>query len=97
MFLRRCLIHKSIIILKDFLYLLYLYLCQYLGLFLLYLCDVFHFHLHFHDDYLYNLMNTDMHVLLLIFRSMLYYFWMTMWMKNVNNFQIAKVQPQGVA
>ena len=26
-----------------------------------------------------------------------YYFWMQRWMKNVNNFQIAKVQPQGVA
>ena len=23
--------------------------------------------------------------------------WMITWMKNVNNFQIAKVQPQGVA
>ena len=27
---------------------------------------------------------------------MSYYFWKIMWMKNVNNFQIAKVQPQGV-
>ena len=25
------------------------------------------------------------------------YFWIITWMKNVNNFQKAKVQPQGVA
>ena len=42
-------------------------------------------------------MNTDTPVLLLIFQNMSYYFWMIMFMKNVNNFQIAKVQPQGVA
>ena len=30
--------------------------------------SIFHFHLHFHGDYSYNLMNTDTHVLLLIFR-----------------------------
>ena len=29
--------------------------------------------------------------------SFAYYFLMITWMKNVNNFQIAKVQPQGVA
>ena len=28
---------------------------------------------------------------------MSHYLWMTTWMKNVNNFQIAKVQPQDVA
>ena len=42
-------------------------------------------------------MNTDIHVLLLIFENMSYYFWIIMWMKNVNNFQIAKDQPQGIA
>ena len=41
-------------------------------------------------------MNTDTLVLLLIF-YMSYYFWMITWMENVNNFQIAKIQPQGVA
>ena len=40
-------------------------------------------------------MNTDTLVLLLTFKN-IYYFWIT-WMKNVNNFQLAKVQPQGVA
>ena len=42
-------------------------------------------------------MNTDIHIFLLIFQNMPYVFWMITWMKNVNNFQIAKVQPQGVA
>ena len=42
-------------------------------------------------------MNTDTLVPLLIFQNMFYYFWMITWMKKVNNFQIAKVQPQGVA
>ena len=42
-------------------------------------------------------MNTDTLVLLLIFWSASYFIWMITWMKNVNNFQIAKVQPQGVA
>ena len=42
-------------------------------------------------------MNSDTLVLLLTFKDMSYYFWMITLMKNVNNFQIAKVQPQGVA
>ena len=42
-------------------------------------------------------MNTDTLVLLLISLNMSYHFWMITWMKNVNNFQIEKVQPQGVA
>ena len=43
-------------------------------------------------------MNTDTLVLLLIFLIIMSgYFWMITSMKNVNNFQIAKVQPQGVA
>ena len=35
-------------------------------------------------------MNTDTHVLLLMF-------WMITWMEYVNNVYITKVQPQGVA
>ena len=42
-------------------------------------------------------MNTDILVLLLILQNMSYYFWMITWMKNVNDFHIAKVQPQGIA
>ena len=41
-------------------------------------------------------MNTGTLVLLLIFQNISYYFWMIMWMKDLNNFQIAKVQPLGV-
>ena len=37
-------------------------------------------------------MNTDTLVLLLIFQNIYYHFWMTTFMKNVNNFQRAKVQ-----
>ena len=32
-----------------------------------------------------------------IFKNMFYYFWMITWMKKANDFQIAKVQPHGVA
>ena len=39
--LRRCLIHMSIIILRHYLYLLYLCLCLGLGPFMSYLCDLF--------------------------------------------------------
>ena len=42
-------------------------------------------------------MNTDGLVLLLNFWNMSYHFWMIIWIKNVDNFQIAKVQPQVVA
>ena len=31
------------------------------------------------------------------FWNMPHHFWMITWMKTVNNFQIAKIQPQGVA
>ena len=40
-------------------------------------------------------MNTDTFVLVYFLEYVLL-FWIT-WMKNVNNFQIAKVQPLGVA
>ena len=39
-------------------------------------------------------MDTDTLVLLLNFYIMSYYFWITTWMKFVNNFQVAKVQLQ---
>ena len=42
-------------------------------------------------------MNKDALVLLLTFKNTFYYFWMITLIKNMNNFQIAKVQPQGVA
>ena len=57
---------------------------------------IFHFHLHLHYDLLYNFMNTDTLVFFLILQNVSYYFWMVTWMKYVNNFQIAKIKPQGV-
>ena len=44
-----------------------------------------------------NRMNTDTLVFLLIFQNMSYYLLDHYVMRNVNNFQIAKVQSQGVA
>ena len=41
-------------------------------------------------------MNTDTLVLLLTFSNMSYYFWMITWIKNVYNFQVAKVHSQVV-
>ena len=42
MLLRCCLIHTTIIMLSHILYLVYLYLCLDLGLFMSYLCDLFY-------------------------------------------------------
>ena len=42
-------------------------------------------------------MNTGTTVPLLIFKNTSFYFWMIMWIENVNNFQTAKVQRRGVA
>ena len=42
-------------------------------------------------------MDADTLVLLLIFLSMYYYFWLIIWIKNVNNFQTENIQPEGVA
>ena len=42
-------------------------------------------------------MKTDTVIFLLIFQNMSYYFWIITWIKNVSNFQTAKVQSQGVA
>ena len=80
---------------RDFLYLLYLYPSLDVGLFMSYQCDLcFIFIFIF---IVVNRMNVDTLVLLLIFQKITYYFWMIMWMKNVNNFQVAKVEPEGVA
>ena len=95
MFLKCRMIHISIIILRNCLYLLY-NLC--LGLAMSYLCDLFfHFHLHFHYYYWYNLTNTSTIAFFRHFLKYLYYFWIILWKKNMNLFQIAKVQPFDVA
>ena len=64
MLLRCCLTHISIIILKHFLYLVYL--CSWLGrIYVIYV--------------IVSIMNTDTFFLLLIFKSTFYYFWMITW------------------
>ena len=70
-------------------------MCPYLdlGLFMSYLCDLFFIFIFI----MINFMNTNALALLLIFQNMSICFWITTWMKNVNNFQNAKVQSQGVA
>ena len=92
-----CLIHISIILLRHFLYLLYLCPCLDLGLFMSYLCNLFFIFIFtvIMINHIISWIQTTL-VLLLIFENMSYYFWMTKWIKNVNNFKIAKAQPQVV-
>ena len=97
MLVRCCLIHISIITLRHFLHLLYLCPCLYIGLFMPYLWDLF-----FIFAFIFIVTNRiiswiQTHLFFCLFLRMSYYFWMITWMKNVNNFQIAKVQLQGVA
>ena len=81
------LIHISIVIPKHF---LYLCPCLNLGLFMPCLCGLFFIFIFI----MINRINTDT---LVISQNTSYYFWMITWIKNVNNFQMAKVQPPGVA
>ena len=108
MLLRCCLIHVSIVIMRHFLYLLYLCPCLSMSrprsFPIAFMWSIFHFHLHFHYNLSYNLMNTDalvlllvLFTLLLIFQYMSYYSWMITRMKNAKNLQISQVQPQNVA
>ena len=63
MLLRCCLIHRSIITLRRILYLLYLYPCLDLSLFMLYLCDLlFIFIFIFIMINPISLMNTDIYL-----------------------------------
>ena len=92
---RCCLLHVSIIILRQFLYLVYLRPCLGLALSRSYLCNLFFFVcFHFPDSNSYNLIKTDTLFLQIFYMS--YYFWMITWIKKPSNFPIAKVQPQGV-
>ena len=102
MLLRCGLIHLSIIILRHYIYYIYYrHYLLYLGprldlsLFMSYLCDLFFIFIFIFI--MINRMNTDTFFLLLLLQNMSYCFWMITWIKNVNNFQIAKVQPQCVA
>ena len=42
-------------------------------------------------------MNTNTLLLMFAFKNIFFYFWMIAWIENLNDFQKAKVQPQGVA
>ena len=83
-----CLTHIGIIILRHFLYLLYLCSCLDIGLFMSYLCNLF---------FIFIFILQTSFFFCLFFRICTIIFWMITWMKNVNNFQMPKVQPQGVA
>ena len=89
MLLRSCLIQITVIILRHILCVAYLSKCLGLGLFVI-------FSLFF--NVIYNIPSfKQMHLFLYIFYNISYYFLMITWMKKANNFQIAKIQPQGVA
>ena len=88
MLLRYSLIHLGMIILRHFLYLLYLCPSLDLGLLMSYLCDLLFIFIFIFI--MINRMKTGTLVLLVIFQNMSYYFWMITWMKNANNFQIKK-------
>ena len=93
MLLRCCLIPISIIILRHFLYLLWLCLCLDLGL----LCRIYMIYFLFSSSFSWRLIVwIQTHLFLgLFFRK--YAFLDDNVDENVNNFQLAKVQPQGVA
>ena len=95
MSLRCCLIHINIIILRHFLHSLYLCPCLDLGRLMLNLCDLFLIFI-----FVFIMINCR------ILQTRLFFWlffricptvWMITWTKNVNNFQIAKVQPQSDA
>ena len=96
MLLRCCLIHVRIIIVIHFLYLLYLCPCLDLGLFMSYLCDLFFIFI-FIFIKINRIVSWIQTYLFFCLFDVSYYFWMITCMKNVNNFQMVKVQPQSVA
>ena len=92
-----CLIHIIIIIPRHILYLVCLFPCLGLGLFNSYLCDLF-FNFSFIFIVIIHISTSKQRYLFLyIFQNISYYFQMTTWRKKANNFQVAKVQPQGIA
>ena len=81
----KCCLNITIIILRHILYFVYLGPCLDLGLFMSYLCDLFF------------VLSLIFHLVFVYFKNISYCFWMTMWIKKMNYFPIAKVQSQGVA
>ena len=93
MLLRCCLIPVNIIIMRHILYLVYMR--PFLGLFMSYLWDLFFiFSLNFIViNYITSFKQKYLFLCTFLW-FFWYYFWMITWMKRVNNFKIAKVQPQ---
>ena len=94
-YFRRCLIYITIVIVRHILYLVYFSPCLSLGLFMSYLCDFF-----------YLIFTAFNHITLFkqtyfFFVHVLGYFLLFLddgtWLKKANNFQVAKIQPQGTA
>ena len=82
---------------RHILYLVYVCLCLGLGLFVLYLYDLF-----FISSLIFIVINhinsfKQTYLFFVHFLEYLLLSWMITWMKKMNNFQIAKVQPQGAA
>ena len=86
---------------RYFLYLLYLHLFLDLGLFMLCLCDLFFIFIFIFIMIDCIILWIQTHLFFCSFFRICsiisYHFWMITWMKRVNNFQIAKVEPQGAA
>ena len=80
-----CLIHKSIIVLRRFLYLLYLYPCQDLDLFMLFLCDLFFIFIFI------SVMISPKILWIQIYMFFCLYFRTCPMIKNANKFKRAKV------
>ena len=96
MLLRYCLIHSSIIILGHLIFTSFLSMLRYRSIYVISMC------LFFISIFVFIMINhiiswIQTHLFfLLIFKKMFYCFWMITLLMNVNNFQIAKVQPEGV-
>ena len=99
MLLRCCLIHITIIILRHILYSVYLCPCLGVGLFILFFCALlFIFSLFFISvTHITSLKETHLSFVYFLKFCVFFIFWMIKWIKKANNFQIVKIQPQGVA
>ena len=95
--LLRCCLYIIIIILRHILYLVYLCPCLGLNVFMSYLCDLF-----FIISIIFIMINSIIswiptHLFFCLYLEHAILFWAITWIKGVNNFQIAKVQPQDAA
>ena len=82
---------------RHFIYFLYLGPCLDLGLVMSYLCVLFFFSFSIFIMINRIILSIQTHLFFCLFLEYVLLFLDDYAMKNVNNFQIAKVQPQGVA